>query len=278
LQPKNVLTDEDWEGGLLWPEHDPALGRLLRLVKDAAIEHRLAALGREQRLLTLDPGFLQDPSSSTTMLCRSMVWASRLLGTKVPALYVYPSVPGELGATPQREVTVLASRALGSGFTLSELAFLWARQLTSLRGEHLLLLFYPTVGQLAELVTAAFVARDFTPRRADFFDANVSALADAIRQRLGAEGLEQLGKVTDEVGTSEAGSRMVRWARGIELVSARVALLAVGEISLAADLTRRFPVGGQTTPEDQRRDLLAFSLSEEYFELRRRLGVAVEKF
>jgi hypothetical protein len=225
----------------------------------------------------LDPGFLQDPNG-TTMLCRSMMWASRLLGMPVPALYVYPSVPGELGATPARELTVLASRALGSGFTLSELAFLWARHLTSHRGEHFLLLFYPTVGQLAELVTAAFVARDFTPRRADFFDANVSSLADAIRHHVDEAGLEELGRVADEVGTSEAGSRMMRWARGVELVSARVALLAVGEVSVAGELTRRFPVGSQTTPEEQRRDLLAFSLSEEYFELRRRLGVAVEKF
>lgn len=276
LPAKSVLGEAEWDSDLLWPEHDPTLQRLLKLVTEAAIEYRLELLKEEKRLLTLDPTLLVDPNASTTMLSRTMLWAARLLDVPVPLLYVYPSVPGELGVAPAPQLTVLASRTLGSGFSLRELAFLWARHLASLRDEHRLLLYYPTVGDLAQLVTAAFVAGEFAARRADFFDPKVRAMGEALSHGLSEEALSELAQLTAELGLSEAGSRMLRWARGMELVAARVGLLAAGDIRVAAELTARFPVGGQTGPEEQRRDLLAFSLSEEYLELRSRLGVSVE--
>ncbi|MFC1641412.1 tetratricopeptide repeat protein [Myxococcota bacterium] len=276
LPVRAVLSDQEWDSRLLWPDHDLLLRRLLALVSEVAIDHRLAQLERENKLLALDSAFLQDPALSTTMLSRTMVWAARLLGVSVPALYVYPTVPSELGATPARQPTVLASRSLGSGVTLPELAFLWARHLASLRRENSLLLFFPTVGELGELVTAAFVAKDFSPRRADFFAGPVRVLAEALHKALTETQFEELAEITGQIGLAEAGKRMVRWARGIEFVAARVGLLAAGDIAVAGDLTLRYPVGGQTTPDEQKRHLLAFSLTEEYLELRRRLGVALE--
>jgi hypothetical protein len=44
---------------------------------------------------------------------------------------------------------------------------------------------------------------------------------------------------------------------------------------VAAQLTERFPMGAQTSIQDRIADLLSYSISEEYEELRDMLGVAV---
>ena len=144
-----------------------------------------------------------------------------------------------------------------------------------LRPEHRLILFFPTVEQLTTLVTAAFAAWDWNPRKAKIYDTDIKRLAQALYDRLGESGREALRTATTGLSLGETEGRLYSWVRSVELVAARAGLLACGDLHVACDLVERYPLGMYSSPFDQISALLPFKLSDEYLKLRGHLGVQV---
>jgi len=244
-------------------------------VRPAAIAHRLEVLTRARQLPTLDPSLRLDPQTSTTMLARSFLWTVQVLGIPQPLLYVHPSLEVGLVAPPALEPASVVNRALGSGLDLRELSFLWGRHLTIFRPDFRLLTFFPTVDLLAHLTAAAALAAEWTDRKASFVEPATAELARRIHEDLGEDGRGDLVAASAEVQRGDVAARLLDWARGVELTAARVGLVACGDVSVAAALTERFPVGGHTSVFDQVNALLGFTADDEYAALREHLGVTV---
>ncbi len=269
------ITEEEWRRGAFTPDRDAPLETLFSLVRRPAIAYRLDALARARQLPTLDPSLLLDPQTSTTMLARSFLWAVQVLCVPQPALYVHPALEVGLIAPPTREPASVVNRALGSGLDLRELSFLWGRHLTVFRPELRLLTFFPTVELLTQLTAAAALATDWTDRKASFVEPALAELARHIHEDLEDADRPALAAVTAELQRGDPAARLLEWARGVELTAARLGLVACGDVSVAAALTERFPVGGHTSVFDQVNALLAFTASDEYTALREHLGVTV---
>lgn len=270
-----AITEEQWQRGVFTPDRDAALEALWALVRPAAIAHRLEVLTRARQLPTLDPSLRLDPQTSTTMLARSFLWTVQVLGIPQPALYVHPSLEVGLIAPPALEPASVVNRALGSGLDLRELSFLWGRHLTIFRPDFRLLTFFPTVDLLAHLTAAAALAAEWTDRKASFVEPATAELARRIHEDLGEDGRGDLVAASAEVQRGDVAARLLDWARGVELTAARVGLVACGDVSVAAALTERFPVGGHTSVFDQVNALLGFTADDEYAALREHLGVTV---
>ncbi|MBN2195986.1 MAG: hypothetical protein JW751_24425 [Polyangiaceae bacterium] len=275
LNVSSTVTEAHWEEGVFSPDRDAAIIAILRLVQRTAIAHRLDQLARARQLPTLDPSLRIDPEASTTTLARSFLWTSRLLSIPQPALYVHPTLEVGLLAPPAKEPSSVVNRALGSGLELPELAFLWGRHLTIFRPEYHLLVFFPTIELLTHLVTAAFAATDWTPRSANFFDAETADLARHIHEELDDTERAALAAAMEQIQLADAPNRMLGWARNVELTAARAGLVACGDVSVAAALTERFPVGGHTSAFEEVSALLAYTASDEYTTLRLHLGITV---
>ena len=70
---------------------------------------------------------------------------------------------------------------------------------------------------------------------------------------------------------------MARWSQLADVSSARVGLLLAGRVEAAKRGMLGDPqVPGDLSPRDKLAELLAFSVSEEYADLRQAIGVAVE--
>jgi|GEM_PF-5171076 len=270
-----AITEEHWQRGVFTPDRDAALEALWALVRPAAIAHRLDVLARARQLPTLDPSLRLDPQTSTTMLARSFLWTVQVLGVPQPALYVHPTLEVGLVAPPTLEPASVVSRALGSGLDLRELSFLWGRHLTIFRPELRLLTFFPTVDLLAHLTAAAALAAEWTDRKASFVEPATAELARRIHEDLGEAGRADLAAASAEVQRGDVTARLLDWARGVELTAARAGLVVCGDVSVAAALTERFPVGGHTSVFDQVNALLGFTADDEYAALREHLGVSV---
>ena len=269
------LSDDEWCSGALDPDRDSEIQALLDVVAEPAIELQAAALSKAKQLLEPDPKLRVDPKVNTTTLARTFLWTARLLGMPPPALYVCPDVADGLSSGPAREPVSLASRALGGGIGLPELAFLCGRHLAGLRPEYRLALFFPTVEQLTTLVTAAFAAWDWSPRKAKIYSPEIKKLAQGLYDRLDEAGRDALRTATAGLSLGQAESRLLAWMRSVELVAARAGLLACGDLHVACDLVERYPLGTYTSPFDQITALLPFKLSDEYVKLRGHLGVQV---
>jgi hypothetical protein len=271
LPARGVVTEADWLANLLCPESDLTTQELVRALGDGAVELGLETAQRKRRTVALDPTAEQDPEKSTTTLARTLVWSARLLGLPRPKLHVRDAVPGELAIADTKDPTVLASKALGSGLTLPELAFRWARVLVYLRPELRLYAHFSAAGELEALGRAAVALVASTPPR---LDGDAKLLLRGLRRHVRGPVLARLGEAIGAQSATEVGARLRIGARTAELVAGRAGLLACGNLELAAKVTERAPLGGRPAAE-QSADLVAYSFGDEYAALRARLGVAL---
>jgi hypothetical protein len=85
-----------------------------------------------------------------------------------------------------------------------------------------------------------------------------------------AEAIARLGDLR------EPDAELARWLAATDLSAARVALILTGELSAASRVISSEPVPLSPIPAHRRTgDLIAFSISEDYFACRRQLGLAV---
>jgi hypothetical protein len=271
LPARGVVAEADWLANLLCPECDLTTQELVRALGEGAVELGLETAQRKRRAIALHPTAEQDPEKSTTTLARTLVWSARVLGLPRPKLHILDAVPGELAIADTRDPTVLASKALGSGLSLPELAFRWARVLVYLRPELRLYAHFSGQGELEALGRAAAALVASTPPR---LDGDAKLLLRGLRRHVRGPVLARLSEVIGGRSATELGARLRVGARTAELVAGRAGLLACGNLELAAQVSERAPLSGRSAAE-QSADLVAYSLGDEYQALRTRLGVAL---
>jgi len=194
----------------------------------------------------------------------------------VPAsdLYVVPEFDGSLGLSPGDERPLITcSRALGSGFGLSELVFLWARELSFARPEESALCYFPDVTELAQLLSAALAVGGATSMRA--IDPDAKRIASSLKREVRGAALAALEAAAARFGGRDVDRSAHDFTRAAELTAARVGLVASGNLEQALALSKRFPRGQVTQAAERRADLLRFTVSAELGQIRVALGVAV---
>ncbi|MBN2195951.1 MAG: hypothetical protein JW751_24245 [Polyangiaceae bacterium] len=271
LAATTTLREEHWQHSLGPPVRYPALEEVLRTVRAAAIEHTVTT--RQRRALAPDPAMRQDAKTSTTTLCRSLTWTARLLGMQAPELYVEASDQAFMRALPFKQPTTVVSKAFASGLSLPELVFLWGRHLTYYYQDYVVFVFYPTLDAMIRLLMAALWASDWDPKRLRSEDAETSRLAAHLHKTLDESALSSLRAATRNLTPARGRRRVRSYTEAIDRVANRAGLLACGDVAVAGRMIERFPV--ETAVADPVGDLLQFSVSAEYAELRAQLGVAI---
>ncbi len=275
IAAKGVLGEEDWRRRLLYPERDGVLDALFYALGNAAVEVGAETARRKRRLPVLESSAEQDPAKSTTTLARTLVWSARLLGIPTPALYVVDGVAGEISGAPTATPAALASKSLGSGLGLPELAFLWARRLVSFRPEHRITVFLPNAAELEDFVRAAQVLGAGSERSFKRLEGDTKLFGRGLKRHLRGADRGPLEAAAKAVPRESIPAMVSAYRRSIDLCAGRAGLLASGDLSLALRMTERFPQHGAATREEQSADLLTFAVSDEYLALRERLGIAL---
>jgi hypothetical protein len=276
LPAAGVLSERDWQQKLFCLERDSAVDQLLSSLGDAAVAVGLETAGRKKRVPKLDPATEHDLEKSTTTLCRTLLWSSRLLGFPKPRLHVLETVPGDMMIAPLGQPTLLAGKALGSGLTLPELAFLWARCLVLLRPEHRLLTLLTDPNELESFGRAAMSLGNPEAAGGRALGSDAKLFLRALKRHLRAPELEKLGVATRVLSAEALAAHLASWSLAVQRAAGRAGLLACGNLELALRMVERFPAADGSSSAQQGDDLLVFSLSAEYAALRERLGVALQ--
>jgi hypothetical protein len=276
LPARGSLSEEDWKNRLLCPERDAKVDEIFSQLGPAVLEIGLETARRQRRLMSLDESTLQDPSKSTATVAKTLLWAAKLLGVWVPKLYVVPELGSAFAAPPTREPVLVVSKSMGSGLDLPELAFLWSRQLTFLRAEHRAFSLFPELAELTDLLLAALSIGGSEQLPFKKLDGDTKLFARGLKRHLSKDGLIKLQALAPSFPVSEARPRMQAWVLSVQRAAGRAGLLAAGNVEVAVNLSRRFPLSGPILVEDQVKDLMAYSVSAEYASLRERLGVLVQ--
>jgi hypothetical protein len=206
---------------------------------------------------------------------RCFRWASQLLGVEDPAVYVEPdNVRVSVATLPTPEAALLLGRPVLSGRSVVELGFIAVHHLAYSRPEWRSLAFWTDAVRLQALLTAG-ISLVKPGLRTSLTDYGHSLRAD-LADRVGAKARPELEAAVDGLLSDGSTLDLNAWARSVEKVACRAALLASGDVTVAGSVLAVLgaPLGGQSAA-NRARDLLPFTVSREFSELRKRLGLAV---
>jgi tetratricopeptide (TPR) repeat protein len=275
IRPTTAVAEGWWSELLAAEGADPIVDEILATIGADAIALKLEELDAAKKLPALDPTKKQE-KTSTASVVRTFVWAARALGVQLPDLYVREDVPTGIAAVPAGVPSTALGPSALQGRSVQQLAFLAGRHLTYYRPAHYPLVFFPTLAELSALVLAAVrlvIPGLSIPPPAE----GGKTIADALGARLTPEKRKTLEGVVGRLDKRGGRLDLLAWIRGVELTAARVGLLLAGDLRTVSRLMKdeRRAIA-ELTSEAKRGDLIAYSASSRYGEIRARMGVAIQ--
>jgi golgin subfamily B member 1 len=276
VQVRSRLDNEQWVKNLFHKEESIFIGKIFEMVTPAAVVAKTQALARAKQLPTLDPRFKQDPATSTVTFAKTFGWAAQVLGVQQPDLYVRNDVPGALIPVPSSPPASVAGQTVLTGFTPQELTFIVGKHLSGYRGEHYLKNLFPTLAELKVVMFAGIkiIMSDFNVPP-DMAQA-VNGLAVELAKTMRPIERDSLRIVVQKFVDDGARADLKRWMQVVEVTAARAGLLLCGDLDIAKKIIAAEPqLPGELSPSEKMKELLIFSVSEQYLALRKALGIAV---
>ncbi len=273
------LTEELWQKNIYHPDEDRFISHILATVSAAvaaayAKEHKDWGVKRKDR---------RDVQNDQLLFSKMFSYLVQVMGVPQPELYLRPESPGELDLANAREKAQLipsfvVGASLLQGRPEKELAYVTAKKLTYMRPDHFVRwpTVVPTLAQLRVVFMAALKLSQpaFTvkPEMAQ----PVSQYLDLLKKLVPPQMLEQLTVVVQRFIASKADADLTRWATAVDYTATRAGFLMCNDLEVAARLVQSEPVAvGVAEPKEKIRDLLQWSISDEYFIVREHLGLAI---
>ncbi len=269
IRPTSRLDDERWLKDLAHPDEDLIVSKIFQQVWPAVLGLR----GKSDKDAGLAPKYLVDPAQSTVTLARTFGFVAQVLGIQAPRLYLRQDVQGGLTTQPVWPLASLSGATLLQGFQPQDLMFICARHLSDYRGEHYIRTLMPSNTELKVVLMAALRLANLVPG-----DAQIDAVAAELRTKLQPAQLDVIGTLGRRFIAAGARTDVKKWLQGVEITACRAGFLICNDIDTAA---RMITALGATGPvdlpaKDKTKEIVLFSVSEEYFRLRQALGIQLQ--
>jgi hypothetical protein len=210
-------------------------------------------------------------------------YVSQVLNIAQPELYLKPESPGEMDMANARDKATLVpafvvGASLLQGRPEKELAYVVGKKLALMRPDHFVRwpTVVPTVAELKVVFLAALkLAQPNVPVKPEFEQA-VAQYLDILRKMVAPQLLEQLGVVVQRFLATQAEADLKKWANAVDYTATRAGYLMCNDLEVAARLAQAEPVTvGNDDPKEKVRDLVQWTISDEYFALREQLGLTI---
>jgi tetratricopeptide (TPR) repeat protein len=266
-----TLTASAWRSHILHAELDPALTAIFALVTPAVMRARIALVPFQALRASLGEPLRSNGALAHEVL-RSVADASEILNFQAPSLHVRKGTT-PLAPAPAKSAMFVSLEAC-EALPTDALAFVVGKRLAETRPELMARAACPSVSEMKAMVMLAVQLAE--PSLAMPSTGN-PAFDKAIAQSITRE--EKAGLRAAIAAAKAQGSELdvARWSQLAEISTARVGLLLSGRIEASKRGMHGDPrLPGDLSPKDKLSELLVFSVSEEYGELRGAIGVAVE--
>ena len=276
IQVKSRLDNEQWVKNLFHKDENIFIGKIFEMVTPAAIVAKTQALAKAKQLPALDRRFKQDPATSTVTFAKTFGWAAQVLGIQLPDLYVRNDVPGALVAVPSRPPASVAGQSVLTGYTPQELTFIVGKHLSYYRGEHYIKNLFPTLGELKVVFFSAIkiIQPEFNVPAEMAQAVNMTA-AEFVKYMQPVE-RDSLRLVVQKFIEDGAKADLKKWMQSVDVSGARAGLLLCADLEIAKKIIAAEPqLPGDLSPPDKLKELIIFSVSEQYLALRKALGIAI---
>jgi tetratricopeptide (TPR) repeat protein len=157
-----------------------------------------------------------------------------------------------------------------------DLAFLSARKLTFMRPEYYLRMLVPTATELAVAVLSAIVMVEPGFAVPANMAATVQQYLPKMQKWISAGAREQLAAAVAPFIKSAPDLNLARWGYAVDATAHRAGFVVSGDLEASARAIAAEPaVLGGPSVKDKIKNLVLFSISEEYFAVRAQMGLAI---
>jgi hypothetical protein len=273
------LTEDLWQKNIYHPDEDRYISHVFAAVSQAVA----AAKARDHKDWGLKRKDKRDVATDQLLFSKVFNYVNQVLGVPQPELYLRPESPGELDLANAREKmhltpSFVVGASLLQGRPEKELAYVIGKKLTFMRPDHFVRwpTLVPTISELKVVFLAAM--RLVQPKfeiRPDL-QQPVGQYLGALSKLVPPQMQEQLGVVVQRFFASKGEADLNKWSNAVDLTATRAGFLVCNDLDVAARLVQTEPVAvGVVEPKEKIRDLIQWSISDEYFTLREHLGLII---
>ncbi len=277
VKAKNVMSNDTW-AKLIHPDENRYISAIFGacwqgVAAMKAFPHKDFGIKRKDRRQL--PG---DP----LMFSKLFYYVAQVLNVPLPEVFlVEDNKPADIQLANAIEKSELCPSFvvrphLLQGKSEREIAFLSARRLTFMRPEYYLKMLLPTNTELKVVVLSAIVmVQPRFPVPPDMAPL-VQQYLPEMQKRMPPQVLEQLGAVVNRFMQAAPEINLAKWGHAVDAVSHRAGFVVCGDIEVAARMVSAEPVvvGGPQV-KDKIKELVLYSISEEFFTVRAQMGLTI---
>jgi tetratricopeptide (TPR) repeat protein len=273
------LTEELWQKSINHPREDRLVGALFATLQGALV----GGSAQPPQAFGLDARQRAELESDTRAVARVIRYAVGLLALDpAPMAWAQPGGEGLKVANTTEKGRLAPSLLVGAPHLDKgderELAFEVGKRLAYLRPERFVVYALGNLPRIEAAFTAALLAAGASPGDGIEVGDEARKLAQGLRGSVPPAMLEQVAALAAKLGGRLAPALITGWRNAADLTANRVGLIISNDLESAARLVATETGAMSTLPARERlRDLLAFSVSEGYFAVRRHLGVALRE-
>ncbi|HEY3237690.1 MAG TPA: hypothetical protein VGJ84_23420, partial [Polyangiaceae bacterium] len=253
---------------------DPLLTSLFALIEPIIIQKRGSTLDD----LGYDSSHVIDCANHASILCQSLAYSASVFGMTMPPAYENTNDPGGLLFLHAHEPSVvLGVAALGAQLGSQPATFIAARHLAYLRPSLYTRQLIPTIAGLKAWLFASvkLIAPQF-PIAAEL-EGPVREALEALDRGLAGHSRDHLARVVAKLVQSGASLDLKKWIAGVDFTADRAGFVLCHDLEISLELIKASEEGSTAASNQERnKELVLFSVSEPYFALRKKLGVAID--
>ena len=275
VMARQRLSEDTLRRNVFHPDQDLYLTGILGLIAPAVAAWRAVDLPA-----TLNPNEVIDVSIDPSLFSRMAKYIKDVLNVAQPDVYLRPNDPGDLTLMNIKKAgaihpSIVVFQNLLRGKTESHLSFALGRYLMDLYLPHFCYVALDRSPQNLKQVFLACLRAVGMPVQGD--TTALDQIAREITGRMAPAALDQLRSLIQKFIDAGGSTDVKRWAAAAELTSYRVGLLLCHDLRIAGQMIsqEQSMLGSAMGPRDKIKELVLYSISEDYFTARRAIGVQV---
>ncbi len=267
------VSEDVWTRSLAHPNQDPLLTGIFATIMPAL----LATRAEKREAYHVAESQVIDASSHTSAMARTIHYGAATLSLKQPPVYVNESDDSGLNVMLTSPPSFMLGRAALGGGPAQALAFIVGSKLAYFRGGHYARQLVPTgTGLRAWLFAAIRTVNPAFPVATEL-TAAVNDNSAAIKQHVTGPAFEHLTSLVTKLLNLDNALDLKRWTTAVDLTADRVGFVLANDLPRSLAVIRATPEDQALIPaKDRTRELIAFAVSDEYFYLRQKLGIAIQ--
>jgi hypothetical protein len=273
IRAQSRLDNEKWIKELFHSDEDLYIGKIFETILPSVRKFKV----QPQKVFGLKKKDRHDLMNSTIAFAKTFSYVAQVISLPfMPELYLRPDQSMGLQYAITEPPASVVGQLLLSGFTPQDLTFEIGRHLAYYRGEHYIRWVEPTTAGLRILILSAIkvVNQQFKtpPDPSGVIDQTVQILNTSLTPTA----REQLSALVRKFISQRGDVDIKKWVNSVELTACRCGFLLCNDIQSAARMIQnQSATVGDVPAKEKIKELVLFSVSEQYFALRQALGVTI---